>query len=150
MLGFGKAVAWGTLAGAALPLVLTTILVILSLPDLFSGQMSIWQTLYLLFLPLIVVFPIVLLACIIFGLPLTALLKWMNRERLSLYVWIGFAIGLLLPVAILVQIGASDGYWMAALGAISGTVTGNVWWTEARESHAFSSKQTPPRAGEEA
>jgi hypothetical protein len=87
MRGFGKAVAWGTLAGAALPLAFTTILALSFLPDVFSGKMTIGQILYLLGLPLIVAFPIVLLASIVFGLPLTALLRRINRE------WFGLRAG---------------------------------------------------------
>ena len=130
-------------------MVFTVILALLALPDVFSGKMTIWQALYLLGLPLIVAFPIVLLASIVFGLPLTALLRWTKREGFSVYVGSGFAIGSLIPIAILVLVGATDGYWTAVLGAISGAVTGYVWWTDARERLDFNSNQVPPRVGEE-
>ena len=132
-----------------MPLAFTTILALSFLPDVFSGKMTIGQILYLLGLPLIVAFPIVLLASIVFGLPLTALLRRINREWFGVYVPVGFAIGSLIPIAILALIDATAGYWTAALGAISGAVTGYVWWAEARAHHDFNSEQTPPPLGDE-
>lgn len=129
---FGKSIGWATLVGAAIPLAFTSLLALFSLQDVFSGQMMIWQTLYLASLPILVTFPIVLLSCLVLGLPLTLILRRLGRESLPAYAGIGAMFGLLIPILGLHLIDAPAGYWTAFLGAISGATAGYVWWHESR------------------
>lgn len=88
---------------------------------------------WLAVLPLVVSVVLVLAPSILLGLPLTFLLKNRQRESASAYILVGAFGGFLVPIAILLLAGATEGYVTALLGAVSGAVTGRTWWTSARE-----------------
>jgi membrane associated rhomboid family serine protease len=58
------------------------------------------------------------------------------RESGAAYAGAGTVAGALLPVAVLVAVGASDGWWEALFGAMGGAVTGTTWWRSARRDAA--------------
>jgi len=114
-------------------------LVFFTLQEVFASQMAIWQALFLLALPLLITFPIVFAASIIFGLPLTFLLKSINRESLSHYCLIGASIGFVITIVGLWLLEVEDGYWIVMLGGVAGGVTGYTWWTSARKQFNYPS-----------
>ncbi len=132
MWAFAKSVLLGTVTGAA-PACAVTCTVALALAVDDGPDARLFALLWLAFLPVVVTFPLVLGASIVFGLPLTALLKWVRREAAVTYVVCGTGIGFVIPVAILLLMGAPSGYWTAALGAFSGAVTARTWWRSSRQ-----------------
>jgi len=131
---FAKAVLLGALAAAALPMVLTTGLAAMMIPEVTRGAYDAWRVVYLLLLPLIVALPVVLVAALVVGLPTAALLKWRGRESREAYVSIGVIAGTIIPIALLGLMGAPSGYWIALLGAFGGGVAAHVWWSSAETS----------------
>jgi hypothetical protein len=129
---FFKAVALGSLAGAALPSVGTIILATMTLEDVFAGKMSIFQTLYLAGLPLLVAVPIVFVSALVLGVATTFALSAAKLESPRNYCYVGAVFGALIPLAILIWIDAEGGFWIAILGTIGGIVTARTWWFEAR------------------
>jgi len=133
MRAFTKSVLWGTLAACALPCAFTIALAINSLPEGLDGGGRLFPSLWLAILPIVVTFPLVLGASLLFGLPLTVLLKRTERESASAYTISGAVLGFAVPLVVLLIIRAPAGHWMALLGAFSGAVTGQTWWQSARE-----------------
>lgn len=128
LIRFCKAVLAGSFTAAAMPLFFTILFALLSFADRgISGPGSMGASLYLMILPLLVTTPIVLVASILIGLPLTLFLRRNGRESTPAYCAAGGIAGFLLPIAGLLWLGAPDGFWIAGLGAISGAVTGYVW-----------------------
>lgn len=132
---FVKSVLFGALAGAAPVLIFTGALAIASLPQGLNGAGRLFPSLWLAILPLVVSIPLVLGASIIFGLPLTLILRRRGWESASAYISVGAIVGFALPIVILLLMAAPAGYWMALLGAFSGAVTGRTWWLSGREPH---------------
>ena len=129
---FFKAVALGSLAGAAIPSFATIGLAIMTLGDVFAGKMSIFQTLYLAFVPLVVAIPIVFCSALVLGVATTAALSAAKLESLENYCFAGVVFGALVPLAILISIGAERGFLIAIFGMIGGLVTARTWWVAAR------------------
>ena len=135
---FVKSVLFGALAGAT-PVLFVTIPLAIAL--LFNdtkhlGLVSLW----IAALPLIGSIPIVTLAMVMFGLPLTFLLRWQRLESASAYFMVGAILGALLPIAFLLLIKAPAQSGIMLLGAISGGVTGITWWLSARKSEVSCSE----------
>ncbi len=126
---FMKAVFLGTLAAAFLPMIFTTSLAAMMLPEVMHGAYEAWQVVYLLMLPLIVAFPVVLIAALVVGLPTAAILKWCGRESQAAYLASGIIAGTIIPIAALGLLRAPSGYWVASLGALGGGATAHFWWT---------------------
>ncbi len=125
---FVRAVLAGSLAGAGLPLVLTVLIAVASLPDGgIHGPGSIEQTLWLAILPLLIAFPVVFVASVVVGLPVALLLGRTGRQSMTAYCLIGGGAGFVIPLIALLFVGAPAGYWIALLGLLGGTVTGYVW-----------------------
>lgn len=133
MRAFLKSVAAGSLAGAGPVLIFTMLLAVVSLPEGINGPGSLLATLWLAILPLVVSAPIVLVASIVIGLPLTYVLHRQNRESAATYIGWGAAFGFIIPIVVLIWIAAQSGYWIALLGAASGGITGRTWWISARQ-----------------
>jgi hypothetical protein len=128
LIRFCKAVLAGSFTAAAMPLVFTILFVLLSLPDGgINGSGSMGASLYLAILPLILTTPIVLLASILIGLPLTLFLRRRSRESIFAYCTAGGIAGFLISIAGLLWLDAPTGYWIAGLGMVSGAMTGYVW-----------------------
>lgn len=126
---FAKAVLLGALAAAALPMVLTTGVAAMMLPEVARGAYDAGQVAYVLMLPLIVALPVVLAAALIVGLPTTAFLKWRGWESRAAYLASGIGAGTVIPIAVLGLMRAPSGYWIALLGAFGGGVAAHVWWS---------------------
>ena len=127
---------FGTAVAAALPLVLTVMLAVSSIPDNISGGGNVLEAVLFAALfaayPVYITFPIVLAASLVFGLPIVAVLRRNDRESLNAYIIFGLALGALIPIAFLMSVQADLDYyfWLPFLGAISGTVTAHTWWRE--------------------
>ena len=135
MRAFAKSVLLGTVAGAA-PVCAVTFAIALALAVDGGGGTGLFPLLWLALLPVVVTLPLVLAASIVFGLPLTALLKRLEGETGATYVVCGAAIGFVIPLAILLMIRAPAEYWTVTLGAFSGAVTAHTWWRSARDPNA--------------
>lgn len=133
MWAFTKSVLFGTIAAAALPSAFTVGLAINSLPEGLDGGGRLFPSLWLAILPVVVTFPLVLGASLLFGLPLTMLLKRNKRETAVAYTISGAVLGFVVPLVILLIFRTPAGHWMALLGAFSGAVTAHTWWQSARE-----------------
>lgn len=139
LLTFAKAVVFGSLAGAA-PYLLFTVPMGLS----FLAEGESLNGIMMMILPLLITFPIVLGASVIFGLPLTAFLSGSRRDRQRTYATIGLALGALIPTVLFFSVGGVDGFaaspFFAIPGMIAGTVTGHTWgkWREALADQAAS------------
>lgn len=83
----------------------------------------------LMFAPLIITLPCVLVASIVFGLPLTAILSHFGKEKGEYYVIAGTAFGALpfLIIPMFLQNGSTDFGYIAVMGALGGAVTGWQW-----------------------
>ena len=90
-----------------------------------EGQIG---SLMLMFAPLIITVPCVLVASIVFGLPLTACLSHLGKERGEYYVFAGTALGAL-PFIVLMfwKYASTDLGYIAVMGAIGGAATGWQW-----------------------
>ena len=136
MWAFVKSVLFGTAVAAALPLALTVVLAVSSIPDNISGGGSVLETVVFAALfaayPIYITFPIVLAASLVFGLPIVAVLRRTDRETLNAYIICGLMLGALIPVAFLMSVQAGESYyfWLPLLGAVSGIVTAHTWWRE--------------------
>lgn len=98
-----------------------------------DGDGSILATLLFAISPLLITFAFVLPACILIGLPATALLEGLQAESLVAYAGIGIVAGFGLPLLVLNFMNAQEGWWTALLGAFSGGLTARTWWFSARE-----------------
>ena len=135
MRAFAISVLWGTVAAAWMPL-FVTVLLACSLYFSSDGDFSLIGSLLLALSPLAFAFAFVLPACLLVGLPATALLHRLRLESLGIYLGIGLTAGFVFPLIVLTVINTLDsqqGWWMALLGAFSGLVTARTWWFEARE-----------------
>lgn len=133
MWAFLKSVLLGAIS-ATVPLLIITIILggVLLAEGFASGDVRIFPALWLAFLPLFIAIPLVFSASLIFGIPLTLILKRQGRESAAAYIGIGAAIGAIIPIVILLAMAAPAGYWMSVLGALGGGVTGRTWWIAAR------------------
>jgi len=130
---FAKSVFIGALSGAAPILIVSVPFGAMSLVWGWNVDGSVWPSLWLAAVPLVVALAIVLVASIVIGLPLTHLMRRRGTETKSTYIRVGALAGVVIPTAILVLMRAPTGYWMCILGAVSGAVTGRTWWISARE-----------------
>lgn len=136
MWAFAKSVMLGTAVAVALPLALTVVLAVSSIPTNISDGGSVIRAVISAALfaayPIYITVPIVLGASLVFGLPIVAVLRSTDRESLNAYLLCGLVLGALIPVAFLVSLQAGKGYyfWLPLLGAISGAVTAHTWWRE--------------------
>lgn len=130
--GFAKAVGWGT-AWAASPVLLMTIPIgLLVLVDAKNLQ-DVATALYLTFLPFAVALPIVFIAMLLIGLPVTLLLSRLGKERADTYLTIGLCAGAcLIFIPLLIGGDFVGGGWLVVPGALGGAAAGVNWGT-ARE-----------------
>lgn len=125
MRGLVKSVAIGAIAGGGLPLIVT---IPLGLSGGFEHLTSWPSAIYLAALPLLISLAFVLPSLVIVGFPMSIALRKLNADSYDTYVACGVAFGLLEPAAVLVAIGAPDGYWMCLFGALAGAATADTWW----------------------
>ena len=114
-------------------MIFTIIAVFISIPDGVDGNGGILSSLLFAGFPLALALAFVLPVSFFVGLPLTALLIRIRAESSAAYVAVGLVVGFALPLAVLAWMGAAEGWWLALLGAFSGSITGRTWWLEARE-----------------
>ncbi|WP_139274824.1 hypothetical protein [Rhizobium sp. NFR03] len=89
---------------------------------------SIWPAVHIIFLPSIVVVPIVTGSMAIFGLPVHWLLVRTHRASDLAYSLTGGLIGFALPMLMVLINGSADSSYLAMLGFVSGAATGHAWW----------------------
>ena len=138
MRGLAKSVAVGAIAGGGLPLIVT---VPLGLSGAFEHMTSWPAAIYIATLPLLVSLAFVLPSLVIVGFPMSIALRKLNAESYDTYVACGVAFGLLEPAAVLVVIGATDGYWMCLFGALAGAATADMWWRSQEHPKAIDAQQ---------
>jgi hypothetical protein len=131
---FVKAILLGTLAAAAVPTLFTTWVAAMMFSEVIRGATEAWRVAYVLMLPLMVAFPVVLVAALLIGLPTMAFLKWRGRESHTAYLATGVVAGAIIPIAALALMRAPSGYWIALVGAFGGGVAAHVWWSSAQVS----------------
>lgn len=127
MWAFARAVLIGTLAGAWLPMTVTILITLGTLPDGLNGDGRLWQSFWFAVAPITVTLPIVLASCVLLGLPTAWLLKRFNAESKLNYILVGAVAGFVIPLAILLWMNAQDGWWLALLGSFSGGATAASW-----------------------
>ena len=127
---FVRAVLIGTIAGAWMPTIFTTILALMMLGDPPSQMRSLLGFIYLIAFPSVLTFCMVMPSAILIGLPATAILRWFRAERAAIYSTVGSIAGAGVVLAILSAYDAESGWWLAVLGMFSGGVTGWTWGRE--------------------
>lgn len=132
MRAFWMSILWGTVAGSALPLLLSSFIAIVSIPVAWNGGVTLFDLIRLALLPAFVTASVVVGASLLFGLPLTMILARLRREGRHAYTISGALLGALIPVIMLLAIDADASVGLSILGAISGAVTGRSWWIEGR------------------
>ena len=136
VVAFVKAVATGSLAAASPGLLFT---VPLGLMMVFAdGQLN---GLSMMFAPLIVAVPCVFAASLLLGLPLTAVLSRIGKERGEHYVVAGLVFGTL-PFLIWMFLADEENSiaTLSVLGAFGGGATGWVW---GRHREGLTAQQSP-------
>jgi hypothetical protein len=119
---FLKAVLCGTISGAIPGLMFSWIGLLI-----FFGDQS-WGGLYLFFAPIILAAPVVFTACLLVGLPLTALLVHLGQERDRYYVLTGLLVGASpTSLGFLFPDGLVGFALLGVSGALGGAVSGWVW-----------------------
>ena len=81
----------------------------------------------------VIAFAFLLVGCILFGLPLTFMLRRLRIESQQAYLFAGAVFGYLtVPAYSLLTDGKTNGWALAVLGAIAGALTGRTWWLSYR------------------
>ena len=127
---FGKAVLLGTLAGSCGPTIATTFIGLMILGDPGSLLENAGKAAYLIVLPTLVSFCIVLPCSICVGIPASILLGWLKKERRELYAGIGAVTGMAAPMLLVLLISGEQSLLMVLFGTFSGAATGWTWGTE--------------------
>lgn len=124
---FLKAVACGTLAGAAPMLLVTVPLAVAGLVSDggFKDGGFVVDSLYLATLPIMVSFVIVFISSVVVGIPAALMLRRLQLESKAIYTFAGGLAGLLIALPFTYW-GTPD--WMCLLAFFSGAVTALVWW----------------------
>ncbi|MEO8455267.1 MAG: hypothetical protein ABI454_08905 [Sphingomicrobium sp.] len=92
-----------------------------------SGDRHLLADIYLAGLPIWIAFALVLASSIVIGLPFHFLLQKWNTASRERYVLGGTLAGFIVPLIVLLIIGAVAGFWMTLLGAFSGAATALSW-----------------------
>lgn len=127
---FWKAVFVGTLAGSCGPTIATTLMGLMILGDSGSFLENVGKAAYLVVLPTLLSFCIVLPCSICVGLPASFLLRRFSKEQREVYTWIGAVAGMVAPILLVLLISGEQSLLMILLGTFSGAVTGWIWGTE--------------------
>lgn len=114
-------------------MIFTVVIALSLIPNTINGHGNLVSSLVFAISPIPVTLAFVLPASILLGLPVTAILDRLQAESEAAYVLTGLVIGCALPLLVLAWMGAAEGWWLALLGAFSGSITGRTWWVEARE-----------------
>jgi hypothetical protein len=141
ILPFLRAGFWGSVAGGGPFMLLTVPIAVLDRPWT-EPVMNFWVAI----LPLAICAAFVFSALLCLGLPLTAFLSHVGRERADTYALGGAVLGALLPIPASYATGdGGAGIFFAIPGTISGLVTAMVWgrW---RENLAAAQSETDPSA----
>lgn len=82
--------------------------------------------------PVLIATAVTLVAALVFGLPLTTVLRRSGEESARLYALLGLLLGFLIPLALLLFATWEPALFLAPGGLIAGGVTGFVWgrWRE--------------------
>lgn len=140
--GFVKAVAAGSLAGAA-PMMLMTVPI-----GLFMALQGTWSEvlvgLRIMFLPLMVSTPVVLVSSVLIGIPTFLLLRRKGLETPTAYAVAGAVMGIVVTICFDLVAGGEASGLLLNLGALAGGVTGWSWWRWGRRPAISASKPSDP------
>ncbi len=131
------AIAAGTVAGTAFPLVILAIAILGSSGSDGDVRAMIGIVIATVLIPL----SLVASSALLLGVPATIALKRVRAESESSYTLVGAVFGFLVPGVILAVAEQNSGVFFSALpasvlGAFSGGVTGRSWWRFYREAAA--------------
>ena len=140
---FLKSVAAGSIAAASPGLVFVLPIFVGLVAGLFRDEIDLPHLFYLLFLPLLLAAPVVLIAALLIGLPLTMVLKDVNGESALAYTGLGTLAGGSLPLLLILCAPTIDIAALVICGFFGGGVTGFSWWRFARRPKSHK----PPEAG---
>lgn len=116
-------------AVSVVPMTLFTIAIAgMYILDALNHGKGIWPAVYIVFLPSMVVAPIVTLVMFLVGLPLHWLLIRTHTARDLTYSLAGGLVGFAIPMALVVIDGFANGFSLLMLGLVSGAATGHAWW----------------------
>src|ERR1035438_344632 len=123
MSAFAKAVGMGTLAGAALPVMVWVVFALGSHAD-SDG----WRSFAILIgMSVALSFAFVFAASLMIGIPTTLVLRHLGAESEEIYVIIGCLTGLILVIAALILISSGSQWWLSLFGVLGGGVTARTW-----------------------
>ena len=120
----------GTFAAACGPTGVTALIGLMVLGDPGGVAQDVGKATYILILPLVLAFCVVLLCSIIFGIPATYILHRLGKESRANYAAIGAVAGFVAPVLLVLVISGEHNLLVILIGMFSGGVTGWVWGTE--------------------
>jgi len=131
--GILLAIAAGTVAGTAFPVIILAIAILGSSTSRSDLQSAIWIAMLTLAFP----FALVTSAVLLLGFPATLALKRLRWENETAYLFVGGILGFFVPGTILAFFEGSMDFFFGAipagmLGAISGAITGRTWWRQYR------------------
>lgn len=116
-------------AVSVMPMTLFTIAIAgMSILDALDRGKSIWPAIYIVFLPSMVVVPIVTTAMVLVGLPIHWLLIRTHKASDLAYSLAGGLIGFALPMLFVVIDRSANGFSLPMFGLVSGAATGHAWW----------------------
>lgn len=131
--GIFLAIAAGTAAGTAFPVIILSMAILGSSPSRSDFESAIWIAMLAIAFP----FALVTSSTLLLGFPATLALKKFNLESETAYLLVGGALGFLVPGAVLTCVEGSGEFFFAAttagiFGAFSGAITGRTWWRQYR------------------
>lgn len=131
--GIILAIAAGTVAGMAIPSAILAVIIIGSSRSISNYLDGI----SLAVLTIAITFRVVASTALLLGLPITAALKKLGWESEGAYLFVGGLTGFLVPWAIFaVVLGTKEVFllvfYAGPVGALSGAITGRVWWRQYR------------------
>ncbi|TFU06019.1 hypothetical protein EUV02_03085 [Polymorphobacter arshaanensis] len=128
---FTKSVILGGLAGAA-PFLVFLVFIIAGSPYPGTSEDRVMLLVKMPALILAISTTVVLVASVIIGLPLTAVLKRRQWESADAYTVSGAVAGAALPVLPMLFTGEFGAFMLVICGAFGGAITGRTWWLSAR------------------
>ncbi len=116
-------------AVSVVPVTLFTIVIAgMYILDALNHGKGIWPAIYIVFLPSVVVVPIVTVAMVLVGLPVHWLLIRTHRASDAAYSLAGGLVGFAISLVLVVISGSENGFSLTMLGLASGAATGHAWW----------------------
>lgn len=149
--GILLAIAAGTVAGTAFPVIIVAVAIFVSSTSNSDFLAALWVIAITITVPLCLVSSSLLLL----GLPVMLVLKKLRRESEAAYLLAGGMIGFLVPGTLLAVIEGNINLLLFAfpaglIGAFSGAITGRTWWRQYRAAVAENDLHRPAPGDQDA